>query len=333
MKMKDGVVRVASDGKPTRDHPVNASVSIVRLNSEKTAILFRLEQREASLDEFDDSFWGDPEYELSSLYGVHATIVSDGEISLSVGQCFSPETAFVLFCEDARVRENRISVMALEGNRAQIQWTGGIREVFRSERTATMECECWATLKKSHPLCGIAWQLIFDEPFYRLEAANDFQIRHLTDNLFRPIAPAELKKLKDSFSRLPADSDWFEKHFAASEFRIPNGPLPDSYISFLKWSNGGHFNLGDRVWQMWSSEELRRDLLNVTMWMPCALPIAMNGGGVYYLIDMREPPVNGEYPIVAAHAGNLSWDADSCTHVADSFVEACVDWRNIESLR
>ena len=39
-------------------------------------------------------------------------------------------------------------------------------------------------------------------------------------------------------------------------------------------------------------------------YMPGCVPIAFDGGGTFYLIDMREPAVDREYPILFGHAGS-----------------------------
>ncbi len=54
-----------------------------------------------------------------------------------------------------------------------------------------------------------------------------------------------------------------------------------------------------------------------------AVPFAFDGGGGFYLFDMRREPVEGEYAIVYSHAGSLGWDDDDCTFVAESFPAAC----------
>ncbi len=68
-------------------------------------------------------------------------------------------------------------------------------------------------------------------------------------------------------------------------------------------------------------------------YMPGALPIAFNGGGTFYLLDMRKPARNGEYPVVCSHAGSLGWDADESTRIADSFLSACRGAVNVDDLR
>jgi hypothetical protein len=68
-------------------------------------------------------------------------------------------------------------------------------------------------------------------------------------------------------------------------------------------------------------------------YMPGGLPFAFNGGGTFYLFDMREGAVHGEYPVVCSHAGNLGWGPDACFLVASSFEVACRGQVNVDELR
>ena len=43
----------------------------------------------------------------------------------------------------------------------------------------------------------------------------------------------------------------------------------------------------------------------------------MDGCGNHLLFDMRNTPINGEYPIIASHSGSLSYD--DYKFVASSF--------------
>jgi len=60
---------------------------------------------------------------------------------------------------------------------------------------------------------------------------------------------------------------------------------------------------------------------HVPQYMPGALPFAMDGGGGFYLFDLRADAIDGEYPIFFAHAGNLGWD--DAVPVAQTFPDAC----------
>jgi hypothetical protein len=80
---------------------------------------------------------------------------------------------------------------------------------------------------------------------------------------------------------------------------------------------------GDRQIGFFSAGELRSMLLEyeVPEYMPGALPIAFDGGGTFYLFDMRKAPSNGEYPILFADAGALEFE--EARVVGSSFLEVC----------
>lgn len=50
-----------------------------------------------------------------------------------------------------------------------------------------------------------------------------------------------------------------------------------------------------------------------------SFPIAFDGGGTFFLFDMRLPPVKNDYPVLLAHAGALSYD--DAELIADSFTQ------------
>lgn len=142
-----------------------------------------------------------------------------------------------------------------------------------------------------------------------------------------PLSDLELKQASQNTSVDPAS------------WEIPQGPLPESYRSFLQWSNGGWCRTGEREFGFFCTDDpnngVRSMLLGYELpeYMPGALPFAFDGGGTFYIFDMRQPPVNGEYPIVCAEAGYLDWEPEACWKIADSFVEAWRDSRRIGTLR
>ena len=60
---------------------------------------------------------------------------------------------------------------------------------------------------------------------------------------------------------------------------------------------------------------------HVPQYMPRALPFAFDGSGRFYLFDMRDRPIQGEYPVLYVGAGSLRYE--DAVAVASSFVEAC----------
>jgi hypothetical protein len=72
---------------------------------------------------------------------------------------------------------------------------------------------------------------------------------------------------------------------------------------------------------------------HLPQYMPGALPIGFNGGGTLYLLDLREPAIDGEYPLVCAHAGYLAWSQQACHPVAPTFIEACRGGVDVDEMR
>src|SRR5262245_7423107 len=127
--------------------------------------------------------------------------------------------------------------------------------------------------------------------------------------------------------------------FDAAVWVIPSLPLPAAYLSLLRWSDGGEFGTGERWFQFFPALGERHGVrammlaYQLPQYMPGAVPVAFNGGGTFYLLDMRRPAVGGEYPVVCAHAGYLAWEPRAFCVVADSFVAACRGTVNVDDLR
>lgn len=114
------------------------------------------------------------------------------------------------------------------------------------------------------------------------------------------------------------------KPFDPRKWQIPAKPLPASFLDFLKWSNGGAFINGDQKFDpIFSTKTLRDYLVSyaVPQYMPEALPFAFDGGGNFYLFDMRSDSASGEHPVLFTATGNLGYD--DAVLVADSFLETC----------
>ena len=108
--------------------------------------------------------------------------------------------------------------------------------------------------------------------------------------------------------------------------------LPTSYVELLVISHGGGIAVGDREIAFFERESLRNNLIDYQfpVYMPAALPFGLNGGGVFYVFDMRDAAENGEFPILAASSGNLCYD--DAPVIARSIQELLADTTNIEDL-
>jgi hypothetical protein len=150
---------------------------------------------------------------------------------------------------------------------------------------------------------------LFD--FAELElAADDGEIAHLIEQTLSPLTEAELTFLDDNFDFAPDTPPELGRAF------------PNSYIEFLRWSNGGTFFKGDRTFNtMLSIREIRETLLGYGMpaFLPKAVPFAFDGCGSLYMFDMRED-VADEYPIVFAHTSDRDWNRVKL--IARTFIDA-----------
>jgi len=166
----------------------------------------------------------------------------------------------------------------------------------------------------------IDWSTVFDESYPEV-GATDADIAELISAARAPLAEAEIREILEAQARLPG------KRFPEDDpktWQLPQRQLPASYLTFLRWSNGGQFRKGERWFDpFFSTCEVRGYMLGYDLpgRIPLALAFAFNGGGVFYLFDMRADPVDGEYPVIAAHAG-APWYASSWP-VAPSFPEVC----------
>jgi hypothetical protein len=182
----------------------------------------------------------------------------------------------------------------------------------------------------------IDWTTVFEEA--RPEpGASQREIATFLGGLGQPLSAAEIAEV-NRFQRNPFSAS--DPHHATwapfdpSGWQMPDRPVPASYVSFLRWSDGGTFRNGDRYFQMYGTG-LRQMMIdrNIPQYMPRALPFAFNGGGVMYMFDMRKKAIKGEYPIICASAGCLTFDPHYSPRVANSFLEVCQGRFNVERLR
>lgn len=98
---------------------------------------------------------------------------------------------------------------------------------------------------------------------------------------------------------------------------FPDTEISVEYTDFLRESNGGDFVINGREFQMFSAEEIPEfyEAYMFSVYMPFALPFAMDGCGNFYVFNKREHD-DGVY-IVAS--GNMSWGNDECFLLAEDF--------------
>jgi hypothetical protein len=80
------------------------------------------------------------------------------------------------------------------------------------------------------------------------------------------------------------------------------------------------------------TNEIREYLLayHLPQYMPMTVPLGLDGSGNFALLDVREPMVKGEYPILVAAAGNLCFD--DARRAAGAFEQFCLRTERVEDL-
>jgi hypothetical protein len=156
--------------------------------------------------------------------------------------------------------------------------------------------------------------------------ASDDDIAYLQESVLSPLTESEIAEINAGQSNPFPLSDPLHanyKPFDPSKWQIPRRRFPESFVEFLRWSNGGNFERGEWLFNMFPTSGIRDFLLayQIPEYMPGAIPFAFDGAGGFYLFDMRDAPVDGEYPIVSAHAGDLGWEDDD-RKLADTFLQA-----------
>jgi hypothetical protein len=98
--------------------------------------------------------------------------------------------------------------------------------------------------------------------------------------------------------------------FDPTDWKILTSPLPQTYLDFLCWSDGGSFFNEDRGFEPFlSCSELRQYLIGYRFprYLPGSLPFSLDGNGNAYVFDMREKANMGEYPVLFVGLGNLRY--------------------------
>jgi hypothetical protein len=176
------------------------------------------------------------------------------------------------------------------------------------------------------------WAALFEQTELSPGATSE-QIQLLVASISEPVTETEAREIvarqRNPFPKTDPLFAAFQP-VDSREWIFPNRPLPETYLEFLQWSDGPWCANGAREFGFFGTSDVRLMMTayEIPEYMPFAVPFALNGGGVFYLFDMREDAADGEYPVVVAAAGNLDWDA--APRIASDFVEACSGRTNVE---
>lgn len=179
----------------------------------------------------------------------------------------------------------------------------------------------------------MGWENNFEVEYIKNSGAEESEIELFIKSWNEDLSEEEVLEInsrqKNTFNK---SSEYYEKYKAFDPllWNIPKRKLPDSYIEFLKYSNGGEFGNGDRYLQFFSTYELREMNLEYELpeYMESAISFAMDGCGNHLLFDMRKSCETGEYPILASHSGSLG--CESFKFIANSFIELCMGKTSID---
>jgi len=140
--------------------------------------------------------------------------------------------------------------------------------------------------------------------------ASDAELDALAGSVFAPLSTIEIEE-QITAHKTASEGNCIELTFEPSSWQLPKRHLPASYLAFLRYSNGGFFEGAHRNFDpLFSTNELREYMLayGIPSWMPLSLPIGFDGGGSFYLLDMRNESINNDYPVLFVHADNLGYD-------------------------
>ena len=170
------------------------------------------------------------------------------------------------------------------------------------------------------------WARLFDEAQLEPPATED-DLRLLQDDLSRPLSEPEAVDIVAQQScpwpvGHPYRAGWVT--LDPRLWKLPDLELPSSYLSFLRWSNGPWVRSGDRECGSLATGKVREYMLayHFPHYMPAAVPLGLDGGGVFAVFDGRQMQPDNEYAILSVHAGNLGYH--EARVVGTSFTDFCL---------
>ena len=145
---------------------------------------------------------------------------------------------------------------------------------------------------------------------------TDFEVRMVRDSAMNPWQIAH--------DRDPAGTPEYDawKPPDASGWVFPPGPFPASYLSLVRWSNGGGYRAGnERILQIVPIDGVRIKMIELhsPKNMSLAVPFAWNDYYDIYCFDMRKPLHGNEYPILVTRGNAMNYTV--CRRAAKGLLE------------
>jgi hypothetical protein len=103
----------------------------------------------------------------------------------------------------------------------------------------------------------IDWSQVFEDAHPK-PGASEVEIAAFLAELGRPLSPQEITDVNrwNTNPFPPSDPMYAEwRPFDAGAWQMPDRPVPESYLSFLRYSNGGHFRNGGSTSLHWATED------------------------------------------------------------------------------
>ncbi|MEZ4370050.1 MAG: hypothetical protein R3B07_04465 [Polyangiaceae bacterium] len=183
------------------------------------------------------------------------------------------------------------------------------------------------------PKLSLAWETHFVW-YDRCLGATTLELDELAASLLAPLAPEEQDDLRRHENNPFPPSDPLFKRWKPTDFsawKLPAPPsLPAAWLSLLRFSNGGSVLHEDMEFAFFGTAKVREYALayHFPHYMPEAVPLGLDGSGNFAVLDVRELPVDGEYPILLSSAGNLGFE--DAVLLGQSFLEFCSWTRRLE---
>ncbi|HEY1194387.1 SMI1/KNR4 family protein [Flavobacterium sp.] len=107
--------------------------------------------------------------------------------------------------------------------------------------------------------------------------------------------------------------------------------IPEEYVELLRYCNGGGILNGDREFGYFSMTDIREMYIayGFPFWAPEFLPIALNGGGKFYVYDFRKEQTPS---ILVVSSGNIGYDDDCWGFLGNTLEEVLNNTNNIEDV-
>jgi hypothetical protein len=161
------------------------------------------------------------------------------------------------------------------------------------------------------------WSTIFTESRPNPPLSAD-ELRREISLLSAPLSPTELQELAKTVRSTTG---------LRTENPVARFGVPEALLDLYRWCDGGDFLIGEREFApILRFGEIREYLVTygVIHWTPGCIPIGMDGGACFYLLDLASPSL-------AVRFAGMN-ELDGVAPLADSFGALFTDRRRAASV-